>query len=196
MSTGITPAWAGKRFNYGVANRHRRDHTRMGGEKSDQVILAVCREGSPPHGRGKDFLVQHRLFSQGITPAWAGKSPSASVRSGWTWDHPRMGGEKKRRALAVSAFLGSPPRGRGKDGESTGIGGADGITPAWAGKRFPARPQRHCKGDHPRVGGEKFLVYRHGAISSGSPPRGRGKVKSYLSIEGATGITPAWAGKR
>ena len=46
-----------------------------------------------------------------------------------------MGGEKAAALAAVYVSAGSPPRGRGKAGESTGIGGADGITPAQAGKR-------------------------------------------------------------
>ena len=45
-----------------------------------------------------------------------------------------MGGEKPFLFYGGSSDSGSPPRRRGKDGESTGIGGADGITPAWAGK--------------------------------------------------------------
>ena len=49
--------------------------------------------------------------------------------------NPRVGGEKLARLYSSVPVPGSPPRGRGKDGESTGIGGADGITPAQAGKR-------------------------------------------------------------
>ena len=46
-----------------------------------------------------------------------------------------MGGEKYDCTGQEFTNWGSPPHGRGKDGESTGIGGADGITPAQAGKR-------------------------------------------------------------
>ena len=106
-----------------------------------------------------------------------------------------MGGEKPVAMQTCMMSLGSPPRGRGKDGESTGIGGADGITPAWAGKSRRTvfavfRPE-----DHPRVGGEKHLSGTTDNRPQGSPPHGRGKVEEIVKMANVSRITPAWAGK-
>ena len=49
------------------------DHPRMGGEKLLISFEQVFRQGSPPHGRGKESLLFHCVFLSGITPAWAGK---------------------------------------------------------------------------------------------------------------------------
>ena len=49
-------------------------------------------------------------------------------------DHPRVGGEKWFIALLFEPCEGSPPRGRGKDGQSVDEYVAQRITPAWAGK--------------------------------------------------------------
>ena len=111
-------------------------------------------------------------------------------------DHPRTGGEKAAYLAGLTSGVGSPPRGRGKDGESTGIGGADGITPAWAGKSMTAPGRSSRTGDHPRVGGEKNNHIIDNQYGKGSPPRGRGKVHSQLLVVGIVRITPAWAGKR
>ena len=71
----------------------------------------------------------------------------------------------------------------------------DGITPAWAGKRFWNRPWVWATSDHPRVGGEKR--FRGGSLQSqeGSPPHRRGKVHHHVIKDGQHRITPAQAGK-
>ena len=47
---------------------------RVGGEKNITKETPTDAEGSPPHGRGKDVGGRVRIFGEGITPAWAGKS--------------------------------------------------------------------------------------------------------------------------
>ena len=91
---------------------------------------------------------------------------------------------------------GSPPRGRGKVCIAFLGLSASRITPAWAGKsKRPAFPV--CvMWDHPRVGGEKPEWTSLEEIERGSPPRGRGKGIFAILALSATGITPAWAGKR
>ena len=111
-------------------------------------------------------------------------------------DHPRTGGEKAAYLAGLTSGVGSPPRGRGKDGESTGIGGADGITPAWAGKSMTAPGRSSRTGDHPRACGEKNKELEGVWLPMGSPPRRRGKVHLHPDAAKQRGITPAWAGKR
>lgn len=95
--TGITPAWAGKRMRCRLGYGQSRDHPRAGGEKAPVLSLIRGMLGSPPHRRGKGFRRIPVVGFEGITPAWAGKSPaSPSVTSG-PRDHPRVGGEKQIR---------------------------------------------------------------------------------------------------
>ena len=155
----------------------------------------ICLSGSPPRGRGKGVNVNCSADDIGITPAWAGKSTVVLPTPGYLWDHPRVGGEKLVFHVGQRGQRGSPPRGRGKDGESTGIGGADGITPAWAGKSCTALRRSARCGDHPRVGGEKTKSIHPYPVLDGSPPRGRGKVCACTFNLEYTRITPARAGK-
>ena len=70
-----------------------------------------------------------------------------------------------------------------------------GITPAYAGKRFPEKSRQTTVRDHPRLCGEKSegRYYRH--VIYGSPPPMRGKGSNYMQESDVTGITPAYAGK-
>ena len=106
-----------------------------------------------------------------------------------------MGGEKLILLVATPGREGSPPRGRGK-GCPEGHGPpSKGITPAWAGKSHAVHSPSHGAGDHPRVGGEKWMTPKGEISYIGSPPRGRGKALEGVALSAAHGITPAWAGK-
>ena len=106
-----------------------------------------------------------------------------------------MGGEKHLSGTTDNRPQGSPPRGRGKVALYVHMCLDMGITPAWAGKSFYQNGGRAGRWDHPRVGGEKKLGTFHLSLSSGSPPRGRGKVCDIAVFTFFAGITPAWAGK-
>ena len=112
---GITPAWAGKSCGARLDAGHRRDHPRVGGEKTTDRPQGQATAGSPPRGRGK-APQRHRGVEGGrITPAWAGKRRSTRSATRKNWDHPRVGGEKGPNVDIRPAKMGSPPRGRGKD---------------------------------------------------------------------------------
>ena len=163
----------------------------MGGEKVSSFALAFDHRGSPPHGRGKGCTLLNGQRSDRITPAWAGKSWPQWRRRCPEWDHPRVGGEKPAGRFLLRLDTGSPPHGRGKGDFHIVTHTKVGITPAWAGKRFPARMQKKRKQDHPRVGGEKRTPDTPLSDTEGSPPRRRGKVTSVDDIIRAAGITPA-----
>ena len=131
---GITPAWAGKRRISFLAVYFVQDHPRVGGEKLKHPKYTTDEGGSPPRGRGKGRTVCRRLRSDGITPAWAGKSRACARGQTRAQDHPRVGGEKRTAASADVGGMGSPPRGRGKVFDKLANGAPAGITPAWAGK--------------------------------------------------------------
>ena len=152
----ITPACAGKSAAIPVTRRCGRNHPRICGEKIYSVRDNIAEQGSPPRMRGKGDSEIVRQCSNGITPAYAGKSEIYPAGTAGLQDHPRMCGEK--RPLARWAILppGSPPHVRGKEVDTFGFPRGYGITPACAGKS----------------------AYRNGLTSKseGSPPHVRGKV--------------------
>ena len=145
--------------------------------------------------RGKEWFRDENLQQPGITPAYAGKSALMPAVMAGSQDHPRVCGEKrlvKRRARCLG---GSPPRMRGKDLCDVICGQQSGITPAYAGKRYPYQYAEYCIGDHPRVCGEKTSAMSSAVSSPGSPPRMRGKGTLTNTLNTVSGITPAYAGK-
>ena len=111
-------------------------------------------------------------------------------------DHPRVCGEKPALLGIFVDHAGSPPRVRGKALRVKIDLFAIWINPACAGKRACAHvPCGQCE-DHPRVCGEKFFSAMYFCIMWGSPPRVRGKVRSWSISTSAPRITPACAGKR
>ena len=107
-----------------------------------------------------------------------------------------MGGEKQLQRSGRRLQLGSPPHGRGKELSGVAHHYGDGITPAWAGKSVFALSARLLAKDHPRMGGEKWIIHQIFISQLGSPPHGRGKVQISCALAVPFGITPAWAGKR
>ena len=99
------------------------------------------------------------------------------------------------RVLILNA-MGSPPHMRGKVSTESPETLARGITPAHAGKRYPAAPRRMCNRDHPRTCGEKQLILGIEQRIVGSPPHMRGKDTCDDCRGIKKGITPAHAGKR
>ena len=152
------------------------DHPRVGGEKVYQVSPLGVIQGSPPRRRGKACGPGLLDVVGGITPAWAGKSRPQTAPHTTGRDHPRVGGEKTDKATKSLFASGSPPRGRGKVRAGVRPTAAAGITPAWAGKSLHFSHFLGGGKDHPRVGGEKPLVFSRFYYLMGSPPRGRGKA--------------------
>ncbi len=195
VTVGITPAYAGKRWELDNDSRYYKDHPRVCGEKPKGPHENKKELGSPPRMRGKALLRQCRNFRIGITPAYAGKriiSPCFLIAE---WDHPRVCGEKHFLCKGSFCRRGSPPRMRGKASSAVLLPYSYRITPAYAGKRRDVVKCWAALGDHPRVCGEKG---QHGGIQPdnlGSPPRMRGKVPPHCCFCPAHGITPAYAGK-
>ena len=85
--------------------------------------------------RGKGFYRGFRSFSDGITPAYAGKRDKALDGVRRARDHPRLCGEKIMRRAWEIYRTGSPPPMRGKGYLRRQQECRGGITPAYAGKR-------------------------------------------------------------
>ena len=87
--------------------------------------------------RGKVCVHFRKQSANRITPAYAGKRGILDTNAKLFQDHPRLCGEKPNVAAITSAFRGSPPPMRGKDGFPLLEALALGITPAYAGKSTP-----------------------------------------------------------
>ena len=125
--------------------------------------------------RGKDIYHDFLWWQDGITPAYAGKSPFYRIDSYLLEDHPRLCGEKLFTQCQLRSSLGSPPPMRGKVHEMLFCKLLNRITPAYAGKSFSFSLSITC------------LL--------GSPPPMRGKAKAHIDKKVDSGITPAYAGK-
>ena len=159
LLSGITPAYAGKRHTGGTTCFCRKDHPRVCGEKPVGAEMGAIVPGSPPRMRGKEWIVWNTEPAERITPAYAGKRQASRRSSMASRDHPRVCGEKTYRSNYERCVQGSPPRMRGKVGQCIPDPAGLGITPAYAGKSSAARITSSSIGDHPRVCGEKELVF-------------------------------------
>ena len=70
------------------------DHPRLCGEKQHCTNSPAEQRGSPPPMRGKDLSIYVAGIERRITPAYAGKSSINVPPPLFTWDHPRLCGEK------------------------------------------------------------------------------------------------------
>ena len=110
----ITPAYAGKRTNKNLVRLFNKDHPRLCGEKLSGTVTPKTDSGSPPPMRGKAPLWLGIKISDGITPAYAGKSQILWISDRSQEDHPRLCGEKVTGEINRCSTTGSPPPMRGK----------------------------------------------------------------------------------
>ena len=115
VTSGITPAHAGKRGRQACSIAGSEDHPRACGEKTATDIISGKVTGSPPRMRGKVLDIVRFVSLFGITPAHAGKSICTRRCATHRRDHPRACGEKLPPRDHGRVFKGSPPRMRGKD---------------------------------------------------------------------------------
>ena len=171
---GLTPAWAGTTRRDRRRMGCRRAHPRMGGDHLPTGKGYWTESGSPPHGRGPPLAGAHAGHRGGLTPAWAGTTPSRGPGGAESGAHPRMGGDHAQPAGRLADGAGSPPHGRGPP-RVPGRGHHPlGLTPAWAGTTSRALAAT--------------------SWYQGSPPHGRGPLIRHLRQAGPQGLTPAWAG--
>ena len=130
----------------------------MCGEKQASRYLPATLLGSPPRVRGKAGYLAIKRMDEGITPAYAGKSSTATRAARSTGDHPRICGEKQKSSGAGLRKWGSPPRMRGKGCMFCCSPAKVGITPAYAGKSLLCMDFCPAYRDHPRVCGEKQSI--------------------------------------
>ena len=193
--TRLIPARAGKTPRHRTGRPRTAAHPRAGGENSTASASLWRLLGSSPRGRGK-----HRRRRQGrrrerLIPARAGKTGPTSRVAAAKRAHPRAGGENPVLVAPLHAGRGSSPRGRGKRHPRPDRVPPDRLIPTRAGKTtcIASRASPHTA--HPRAGGENYHHPRAAAYTSGSSPRGRGKLQGGLTVLGGQRLIPARAGK-
>ena len=130
-----------------------------------------------------------------LIPAWAGKTTDKLPGSLPSPAHPRVGGENTCQPMSGGRVRGSSPRGRGKRSGRPRICVDRGLIPAWAGKTCQVTTPGVSISAHPRVGGENGAFGRARSCTTGSSPRGRGKLKTGAELLWNGRLIPAWAGK-
>ncbi len=171
------------------------DHPRGCGENSEPAGKMIVNAGSPPRMRGKHGGTKSEMERLRITPADAGKTRQPQVPKSGGWDHPRGCGENTKPGGADIAYIGSPPRMRGKLIQAIVDALPQRITPADAGKTALAGRAHRMSKDHPRGCGENSMGHMCAVCLQGSPPRMRGKPAIDAAQNPNARITPADAGK-
>ena len=191
----IIPAYAGKSQKIPLIKKRLEDHPRLRGEKKPVVQGPNSSKGSSPLTRGKVNGTYSFCCSDGIIPAYAGKSYAFELKLGHNTDHPRLRGEKVLVNPKRPPRRGSSPLTRGKAMAKVNQRVQQRIIPAYAGKRPPKGPLSLPKGDHPRLRGEKALSRNLARCPLGSSPLTRGKGLNKVNRFWAKRIIPAYAGK-
>ena len=109
LSTGITPARAGKTFARAIARGVTEDHPRSCGKDFMIFRFFRCHRGSPPLVRERQLGTDRDDVVGGITPARAGKTKGSPGRQQCAEDHPRSCGKDIGIISIISMALGSPP---------------------------------------------------------------------------------------
>ena len=135
------------------------------------------------------------LYTVGLIPAWAGKTPAVSMLYARVPAHPRVGGENTKTRMSPGLTVGSSPRGRGKHFALIDVLFEERLIPAWAGKTILSPGLNCAHRAHPRVGGENNIPSLMAGKWWGSSPRGRGKRDNTKQFFPHFGLIPAWAGK-
>ena len=105
---GSPPPMRGKASVGLVTRGVAEDHPRLCGEKGITNSLLNNIPGSPPPMRGKGLTECLAGGACGITPAYAGKRSLQSYGQPFSWDHPRLCGEKTKKIPKQRYFFHQP----------------------------------------------------------------------------------------
>ena len=150
--------------------------------------------GSSPRMRGALRGKEYMCVDPGIIPADAGSTVKSAVYCGQAGDHPRGCGEHLTPGERDSTALGSSPRMRGAQEQSSRRDARLRIIPADAGSTRSTRCSSTDSADHPRGCGEHRAPYRYLSASPGSSPRMRGARTVTVGVGSPFRIIPADAG--
>ena len=150
--------------------------------------------GSSPRMRGSRTGTNAVVSGDGIIPAHAGLTRSASCAIIQHGDHPRACGAHKTHVDFSSVKQGSSPRMRGSPPSSPSMETSSGIIPAHAGLTLFSLTARRRAKDHPRACGAHRTRHLSCMAKRGSSPRMRGSRSQARLKARDRGIIPAHAG--
>ena len=110
---GIIPACAGNTRPSASRAESVRDHPRVCGEHSSDLMADCSMLGSSPRVRGTPKLENSGIFRVGIIPACAGNTRAQYTDMRMHGDHPRVCGEHDATDFQRTKAQGSSPRVRG-----------------------------------------------------------------------------------
>ena len=96
MSSGITPAYAGRTLKKLKLRFLFRDHPRVCGKDVEFVKSLYLKPGSPTHVREELYKSCVVWNTVGITPECAGRTEDIWIANGKFKDHPRVCGKDCR----------------------------------------------------------------------------------------------------
>ncbi len=160
--------------------------------RDDKALIA----GSSPRARGTGLPLPSSAFLHRFIPACAGNSEEPPDQDHRLAVHPRVRGEQRFTALAISRLDGSSPRARGT--VTTCRMGEAGIRfiPACAGNRPTTYKGPRWSAVHPRVRGEQSVSCLSFTAPFGSSPRARGTADRPMLDDLLERFIPACAGNR
>ena len=173
----------------------RRAHPRSRGENRHWCDALEGVAGSSPLTRGKLSSMDEWNSGQGLIPAHAGKTCSASMTRSSVGAHPRSRGENASGLAWRRCPWGSSPLTRGKLFRTGQYVIHDRLIPAHAGKTFGVDIGDVGQQAHPRSRGENRYQVRMTSATLGSSPLTRGKLLSVLGGSLSPRLIPAHAGK-
>ena len=144
--------------------------------------------------RGTPIILPLTVSIHGIIPAYAGNTSAYVWCKSETRDHPRVCGEHCGVEHSPRPVWGSSPRMRGTRPPRPSVPRPSGIIPAYAGNTNDGQHARFDVRDHPRVCGEHMVTGLVCWVISGSSPRMRGTLVSFVVVAVICRIIPAYAG--
>jgi len=170
------PACAGNASGQSGSQAARSVHPRVCGERCAIRIQSQAFSGSSPRVRGTRIPVVYARVIQRFIPACAGNAMPVIDRRDCRTVHPRVCGERRNSRPITRLVNGSSPRVRG-----TRMAGLAGIgimrfIPACAGNALDFRGPIMRNPVHPRVCGERKILYCVESVCTGSSPRVRGTL--------------------
>ena len=192
---GLIPAHAGKTPPRKQPWTSTWAHPRSRGENAVVGGEGDKGDGSSPLTRGKRGDAPPGPASFGLIPAHAGKTAASRGPSLLVGAHPRSRGENWVLIEAFAISVGSSPLTRGKLTIAWVVSRIFGLIPAHAGKTKNNCSITWTRRAHPRSRGENHARGSNPALSPGSSPLTRGKLRCLVIPPGPVGLIPAHAGK-
>ena len=169
-------------------------HPRVCGERHGLAVLERVGYGSSPRVRGTGHPRDRGGPNLRFIPACAGNGTALRAMSCRTSVHPRVCGERISGSRASSSSAGSSPRVRGTASNVPLRERIPRFIPACAGNGCAPIGCSSVPAVHPRVCGERTLVWQIAEQDNGSSPRVRGTVRMRLRRRRDERFIPACAG--